>query len=386
MNRFAFLDCQPWLYPSPDARPPLRGGELEDDARLVRVVHADGTIRPLPRHLALRVPPSCDDVPRTPPSRGRVARGRAHPDPSVIFDGCASFHFSEREQYGVPASAPTPPAPSSENLAPPGGGGVSGASSSPNPTMTRNDASRFAVSGAAAPDALHVAFAPDDAWPDQAQLTCTIRARLFSPLGDDESDDRARSASAGQTSLPGSPFAAAAAAEARRRRARRLWLEVVVDGATHALDLSQARHIVAGPPRARGDEPTGNDATTSDAIRREGEAFRRRRRRRPQGRRRPQSRLFETANRRDAPRRPGDDGDDEGSHAEGARSAEARRYERPPEAWSGDLLAGGSDAFRSDDSFRRGRVVRAADEGNPRGDGRHAPRPLAPLNCARRVK
>ena len=37
-----------------------------------------------------------------PPARGRVAHHHHHTDLSVVFDGCASFHFSEREQYGHP--------------------------------------------------------------------------------------------------------------------------------------------------------------------------------------------------------------------------------------------------------------------------------------------
>lgn len=225
MDRFAFLASQPWLYPPPDdVASALCGG---DDARVL-VVSDDGVHRFIPAHLLLDA--DFDGVLRTPPARGRVAHHHHHADLSVVFDGCASFHFSEREQYGHP----------------------------PAPPRADRDVGTPGVVGAAASDALHMAFAPTDECPDQAQFACRIRARRCERV-QPETDAT--------------------------------WLEITIDGFARAVDLSQARHVVVGPPiDARPDpkhrEPdlVSPDRRARRPSHRHRHRHRRRRRRRGRGR------------------------------------------------------------------------------------------------------
>ena len=120
---------------------------------------------------------------RTPRARGRVAHHHHHTDLSVVFDGCASFHFSEREQYGHPRPSPR-----------------------------RSRCWHPGVVGAAASDALHMAFAPTDECPDQAQFACRVRARRCERVQPD--------AEGGRT----------AARDFRRDHPDAAWLEITVDG------------------------------------------------------------------------------------------------------------------------------------------------------------
>lgn len=235
MDRFAFLASQPWLYPPPDdVASALCGG---DDARVL-VVSDDGVHRFIPAHLLLDA--DFDGVLRTPPARGRVAHHHHHADLSVVFDGCASFHFSEREQYGHP----------------------------PAPPRADRDVGTPGVVGAAASDALHMAFAPTDECPDQAQFACRIRARRCERV-QPETDPHAAVLPPGTTT----------------------WLEITIDGFARAVDLSQARHVVVGPPiDARPDpkhrEPDliSPDRRARRPSHRHHHHHRRRRRRRRRGR------------------------------------------------------------------------------------------------------
>ena len=235
MDRFAFLASQPWLYPPPDdvASAPC----VVDDAR-VSVVADDGVHRFIPAHLLLDA--DFGGVLRTPPARGRVAHHHHHTDLSVVFDGCASFHFSEREQYGHP---PVPP-------------------------RADRDVGTPGVVGAAASDALHMAFAPTDECPDQAQFACRVRARRCERVQPD--------AEGGRT----------AARDFRRDHPDAAWLEITVDGFARAVDLSQARRVVVGPPieAPRPDPRRREPETVLDRRARRLDRRRRRRRRRRRGR------------------------------------------------------------------------------------------------------
>ena len=211
------------MYPPPDdvASAPC----VVDDAR-VSVVADDGVHRFIPAHLLLDA--DFDGVLRTPPARGRVAHHHHHADLSVVFDGCASFHFSEREQYGHP---PVPP-------------------------RADRDVGTPGVVGAAASDALHMAFAPTDECPDQAQFACRIRARRCERV-QPETDAT--------------------------------WLEITIDGFARAVDLSQARHVVVGPPMDGRPDPKHREPDLESPDRRarrpnHRHRHRRRRRRRRRGR------------------------------------------------------------------------------------------------------
>ena len=170
-----------------------------------------------------------------PPARGGVAHHPLNADPAVVFDGCASVHFSEREQYGYPpAGTPRRDECVSDEERNRDCGHPS----------TRDAQERACpVVGAAAADAVHMAFAPHDEWPDQAQFACSIRVRRAVVERDRRGDrpgNRARGEASDDRSLSrddaNDVFSAAC------------WLEMTVDGATHALDMSQSRHVVVGPP------------------------------------------------------------------------------------------------------------------------------------------
>ena len=243
MDRFAFLASQPWLYPPPDdVASALCGG---DDARVL-VVSDDGVHRFIPAHLLLDA--DFDGVLRTPPARGRVAHHHHHADLSVVFDGCASFHFSEREQYGHP----------------------------PAPPRAERDVGTPCVVGAAASDALHMAFAPTDECPDQAQFACRIRARRCERV-QPETDPPAAVLPPGTTARD------------------HTWLEITIDGFARAVDLSQARHVVVGPPIDARPDPRYREpdlVSLDRRARRPSHRHRRRRRRRRRGRGRDARREF----------------------------------------------------------------------------------------------
>jgi hypothetical protein len=122
------------------------------------------------------------------------------------------------------------------------------------------------VVGAAAADAVHMAFAAHDEWPDQAQFSCSIRVRRavverekpVSERGNAESNDA--DAHDDETNFA-------------------CWLELTVDGATHALDMSQSRHVVVGPPiDSRIDSPDAPTLQPTASSRHERVSFERRRR------------------------------------------------------------------------------------------------------------
>ena len=256
MDRFAFLASQPWLYPPPDdVASALCGG---DDARVL-VVSDDGVHRFIPAHLLLDA--DFDGVLRTPPARGRVAHHHHHADLSVVFDGCASFHFSEREQYGHP----------------------------PAPPRADRDVGTPGVVGAAASDALHMAFAPTDECPDQAQFACRIRARRCERV-QPETDAT--------------------------------WLEITIDGFARAVDLSQARHVVVGPPIDARPDPKHREPDLVSPDRRarrpsHRHRHRHRRRRRRRGRGRDARREFDSDS-DDSYRYDCDDDDDDDESPFGA--------------------------------------------------------------------
>ena len=131
MDRFAFLASQPWLYPPPEEGAPQRGGpgHQQEHHNSVEVL-LGGVPRLLQsRHLQSH-------------QRTAVHRRRSHSDPSVVFDGCASFHFSEAEQYSLPPSTPVVVNNASNN-------------NSNAATTQQKHRNRAVVVGAAAPDALH---------------------------------------------------------------------------------------------------------------------------------------------------------------------------------------------------------------------------------------
>ena len=242
MDRFAFFSAQPWLFPPPERSVPPRGELGAADGAVTVVV--DGIPRRLPRHLALR--PDLGGAPVDPPARGGVAHHPTNADPSVVFDGCASVHFSEREQYGCPpAGTPRPDERVSDEESDRECG---------HPSPREPPASTRPVVGAAAADAVHMAFAPHEEWPDQAQFACSIRVRRAvverEPRGDrlvDEGRPR-RDVPVDTGARVGR---GASAEENDASDARACWLEMTVDGATHALDMSQSRHVVVGPPAER---------------------------------------------------------------------------------------------------------------------------------------
>ena len=132
------------------------------------------------------------------------------------FACCASFHFSQAEQY-APSVSPD-------------------AKGSPTGAWERPD-----IVGAATDDALHLAFARTDSNPDQAQLTCelTVRERHSS-------------------SSPPSGGC----------------VDVILDGARFELDMRQCRAVVEGfPPGNSSDEGSEcgsmkhNDDDDDDATR-----------------------------------------------------------------------------------------------------------------------
>ena len=303
MDRFAFLSAQPWLFPPPERSVPPRGELGAADGSVTVVV--DGVPRRLPRHLALR--PDLGGAPVDPPARGGVAHHPLNADPAVVFDGCASVHFSEREQYGYP---PAGTQRRDESVSDEEKNRDCGHPSSREAWETP------CPSGAAAADAVHMAFAPHDEWPDQAQFACSIRVRRAVV----ERDCRGH-----LLANRGRPSCDASADERMRRDASAdendvssatCWLEMTVDGATHALDISQSRHVVVGPPadreQTRVDSPDAPEPHPTESSRAErgirgggDESARRRMDRRVKSR---------AKRRRDFRDDPGDVGDDERSN------------------------------------------------------------------------
>ena len=116
------------------------------------------------------------------------------------FACCASFHFSQAEQY-APSVSPD-------------------AKGSPTGAWERPD-----IVGAATDDALHLAFARTDSNPDQAQLTCELTVR------------ERHSSSSSSPPPPGG------------------CVDVILDGARFELDMRQCRAVVEGfPPGSSSDE------------------------------------------------------------------------------------------------------------------------------------
>ena len=169
MDRFAFLACQPYLLP------PHRtddGDARDARARRSAVAHGRDTAGG---------PTDDDDAPCG------VHRSEA-------FACCASFHFSQADQY-APSVSPD-------------------AKGSPTGAWERPD-----IVGAAADDALHLAFSRTDSNPDQAQLTCELTVRE------------------GKDDAPGGR------------------VDVTLDGARFELDMRQCRAVVEGfPPGSSSDE------------------------------------------------------------------------------------------------------------------------------------
>ena len=183
MDRFAFLACQPYLLP------PHRADDGDTRARRSAVAHGRDTAGG----------PTDDDDDDDAP-RG-VHRSEA-------FACCASFHFSQAEQY-APSVSPD-------------------AKGSPTGAWERPD-----IVGAAADDALHLAFSRTDSNPDQAQLTCelTVREGKGHREGDDDDDDD------DDDDAPGGR------------------VDVILDGARFELDMRQCRAVVEGfPPGSSSDE------------------------------------------------------------------------------------------------------------------------------------
>jgi hypothetical protein len=259
-----------------------------------------------------------------------------------VFDGCASVHFSEREQYGYP---PAGTQRRDESVSDEEKNRDCG-----HPSSREAWETPCPVVGAAAADAVHMAFAPHDEWPDQAQFACSIRVRRAVV----ERDCRGH-----LLANRGRPSCDASADERMRRDASAdendvssatCWLEMTVDGATHALDISQSRHVVVGPPadreQTRVDSPDAPEPHPTESSRAErgirgggDESARRRMDRRVKSR---------AKRRRDFRDDPGDVGDDERSNLPeldvseldvpaldehgsfGFFRGRKKRYERPP--------------------------------------------------------
>ena len=293
-----------------------------------------------------------------PPARGGVAHHPLNADPAVVFDGCASVHFSEREQYGYP---PAGTQRRDESVSDEEKNRDCG-----HPSSREAWETPCPVVGAAAADAVHMAFAPHDEWPDQAQFACSIRVRRAVV----ERDCRGH-----LLANRGRPSCDASADERMRRDASAdendvssatCWLEMTVDGATHALDISQSRHVVVGPPadreQTRVDSPDAPEPHPTESSRAErgirgggDESARRRMDRRVKSR---------AKRRRDFRDDPGDVGDDERSNLPeldvseldvpaldehgsfGFFVEEKKRYERPPSGAGRDRRSPRTDVDR----------------------------------------
>ena len=293
-----------------------------------------------------------------PPARGGVAHHPLNADPAVVFDGCASVHFSEREQYGYP---PAGTQRRDESVSDEEKNRDCG-----HPSSREAWETPCPVVGAAAADAVHMAFAPHDEWPDQAQFACSIRVRRAVV----ERDCRGH-----LLANRGRPSCDASADERMRRDASAdendvssatCWLEMTVDGATHALDISQSRHVVVGPPadreQTRVDSPDAPEPHPTESSRAErgirgggDESARRRMDRRVKSR---------AKRRRDFRDDPGDVGDDERSNLPeldvseldvpaldehgsfGFFRGRKKRYERPPSGAGRDRRSPRTDVDR----------------------------------------
>ena len=173
MDRFAFLACQPYLLPSHRTDD---GAARDTRARRSALAHGR-------------------DTAGGPTDESYDAPCGVHRSGASSFACCASFHFSQAEQY-APSVSPD-------------------AEGSPTGARERPD-----VVGAATDDALHLAFARADSNPDQAQLTCELTVR-----------ERRSSSSPGGR------------------------VDVILDGARFELDMRQCRAVVEGfPPGNSSDE------------------------------------------------------------------------------------------------------------------------------------
>ena len=208
MDRFAFLSAVSWLYPPPEQSVPPRGDAVVTVDGSVTIV-VDGIPRRLPRHLAL--PPDLGGTRCDSPVHFGVANHPLHSDPAVVFDGCASVHFSEHEQSVLPPCFV-------------------------DDVNNRDCGHPSGPVGAAAKDAVHMAFLQHDEWPDQAQFTCAIRIRVAEVEELRSWDGVARNAS--------SIDSISRNCETRNTS----WLEITLDGGMFVLDMTQVRHVVAGPP------------------------------------------------------------------------------------------------------------------------------------------
>ena len=178
MDRFAFLACQPYLLP-----PHRTDDGAARDTRARRSAVARGR-----------------DTAGGPTDKSHDAPCGVHRSGASSFACCASFHFSQAEQY-APSVSPD-------------------AKGSPTGAWERPD-----IVGAATDDALHLAFARTDSNPDQAQLTCELTVR------------ERRSSSSSSPPPPGG------------------CVDVILDGARFELDMRQCRAVVEGfPPGNSSDE------------------------------------------------------------------------------------------------------------------------------------
>ena len=196
MDRFAFLACQPYLLP-----PHRTDDGAARDTRARRSAVARSR-----------------DTAGGPTDKSHDAPCGVHRSGASSFACCASFHFSQAEQY-APSVSPD-------------------AKGSPTGAWERPD-----IVGAATDDALHLAFARTDSNPDQAQLTCELTVRE-------------RHSSSSSPPPPGG------------------CVDVILDGARFELDMRQCRAVVEGfPPGNSSDEGSEcrsmkhNDDDDDDATR-----------------------------------------------------------------------------------------------------------------------
>jgi len=353
MDRFAFLSAQPWLYSPCERSVPPRGYAVCTVDGSVTVV-VDDIPRRLPRHLALRPDLGTRLRVETPVRRGVAHHPGLNSDPQVVFDGCASVHFSEREQHVVPAGSGDD-----------GDFAEDGNRQCWHPDEKTTDLrdppprTERPVVGAAAPDAIHMAFLPHDEWPDQAQFSCVIRVRRAAV-------ERTRT----HSSDGGGGDADVADIERNNthtatKEKQTCWLEIVLDGATFALDMTQSRHVVVGPPSGDDantrtiDSPEVNEVNASASSRK---GFRKGTRKRAVPRDEKKETKLDKEKKKKKGKKKGDDpgfaGDDEKSFARtdytfgvqgvhGSGEAAHKKYTEKPPLWTDsdtpdDSLNGGS--------------------------------------------
>ena len=237
MDRFAFLSAQPWLFPPParSVRPrrTRRGGRLGDRGGGRRPEATSSTSRASSRSRRRAVDPPREAASRTTPQRGprgsvRRARQRSS---------------SERERVRLPTRGNT--ASGRKRL------GRGEERDCGHPSSREAWETPCPVVGAAAADAVHMAFAPHDEWPDQAQFACSIRVRRAVVERDCPEGTFSQIEVGPRATRPPTSDRDASADENDVSSAT-CWLEMTVDGATHAReDISQSRHVVVGPPADR---------------------------------------------------------------------------------------------------------------------------------------